>query len=612
MTFDDGIMSNTNEEPARQSDLVESAGLTWLTQRGAITAELAQWARTVSGVNESPLEALKGKISWSDLHEAAIIEGRRISVVRLVELPEWTTILNDAGGDLGCAKRSQGVAVIANDKEPGASDQIRCFIVHAKEAPAHEVAAAVVLVLAAGYHHAGSIAVEREVVANVYGEWDGRGKKPANRAGGETAELHAEFDDICEASIDLKASDIHISSTGNTADIRVRVDGEIEHFRELTAQHALELCASIYNTLTESSSVKDSFNYKKALDATIERSLKQGLYRFRFSNMPKAPSGFAVTLRIIPIGVTTRRQTPEQLGYSPDQALALERMFAKTAGLILFAGTTGSGKSTSMANLLRKVAEDRPGKKIRSVEEPVEFVIPGVDQHPVTRISGDRSDFLIMLRQLMRADPDIIMVGEIRDGDTADLAIQAVRSGHLCVSTIHADGAPICYDRLVGMGINRLDLASVNLIAGLVYQKLVPILCTSCRVPFANVRNSRARVSDELIARVIAATGGDTDGIYFRSEGGCEACRHRGAVGRTVCAEILRPSPDMLNAIASGDSRTLWKLWRKTIRNDDQHNMIGRTAFEHALAKMSQGIVSPEDVEKEFHFLDETLYEGLE
>lgn len=593
-------------------DLPGAVGLSWLTERGIITPEVAQWARTVAGVTDSPLEVLKGKVSWADLHEAAILDGAPLPVVRLVELPEWTTILNDEGGPLGCSMRAQRVAVIANDKEPTANGVLRCFVVHAHDAPQHEVAAAVVLVLAAGHHHAGTISVEREIVANAYGEWDGRGKKSANRAGGDTADLHAEFDEICERAIDLKASDIHIASTGNTADIRVRVDGELEHFRELTAKHALELCASIYNTLTESSSVKDGFNHNKPLDASIERSLRQGLYRFRFSNMPKAPSGFSVTLRIIPIGVTTRRQSPEQLGYSADQAHALERMFAKTAGLILFAGTTGSGKSTSMANLLRKVAEDRPGKKIRSVEEPVEFVIPGVDQHPVTRISGDRSDFLIMLRQLMRADPDIIMVGEIRDGDTAELAIQAVRSGHLCVSTIHADGAPICYDRLVGMGINRLDLASVNLIAGLVYQKLVPLLCQECRVPFANVHNSRARVGDDLIDRVRRVTRGNLDSIYFRAEGGCDACRQRGAVGRTVCAEILRPTPDMLNAVATGDSRALWKLWRKTIRQDDPQLMVGRTAFEHALAKMSQGLVSPEDVESEFHYLDEALYEGLE
>lgn len=608
-------MNATDElqDPGKQesNDQVEVDGLDWLVQKGALNHEVAMWARSVAVLNESPLEVLRGKVSWSDLHEACIREGRPLSVVRLAELPEWTTILNDEDGALGYKKRVQRIAVIANDKEVS-DGPMRCFIVHAPEATKHEINAALVQILLTGYHYAGSIEVPRELVANVYGEWDGRGKRSANRAGGDVAALHAEFDEICERAIDLKASDIHIASTGNTADIRVRVDGELEHFKELTATQALELCASIYNTLTESTSVKDSFNHNKPLDASVERSLRQGLYRFRFSNMPKAPSGFAVTLRIIPIGVTTKRQSPEQLGYSTDQAVTLERMFAKTAGVILFAGTTGSGKSTSMANFLRKVAEDLPGKKIRSVEEPVEFVIPGVDQHPVTRNSGDRSDFLIMLRQLMRADPDIIMVGEIRDGDTAELAIQAVRSGHLCVSTIHADGAPICYDRLVGMGIGRLDLASVNLVAGLVYQKLVPLLCTSCKVPYAQIRSSRARVSDDLIQRVERVTGGDVANIYFRAEGGCDQCRQRGATGRTVCAEILRPSPEMLNAISVGDSRTLWRLWRKTIRHDRPDDMTGRTAFEHALYKMRNGLVSPEDVERDFHFLDESLYEGLE
>lgn len=579
----------------------------WLVDRKLVPLDEALRACVAAeGQGKDPLSYLKGKVSLADLHEAAMHARQALPVHRLADVPEWTIVLNDAGGDLGSAMRNPDLAIVANDKESG-RDQLRCFILHTPAVSRPDISAAVTSIIGARYHMAGRIEVPAEVLAVLYGEWEGRGRKGYVK-GASDAALHAEFDDICEAAIKLRASDIHISSTGNTGAIHVRIDGELEHFRELTAEHALALCSSVYNTLSEASSVKESFNPAKPLDSAVERPLRAGLHRFRFSSMPMAPAGFDVTLRIIPIGVIARRQSAEDLGYSPDQAHALERMFARSSGMVLFAGTTGSGKSTSMANLIWKMAEERPGKKIRTVEEPVEIVIPGAYQHPVTRMHGDKRDFLIMLRQLLRADPDVIMIGELRDGDTAEIAIQAVRSGHLCVSTIHADGAPICYDRMVGMGVSRLDMASVNLIAGLIYQKLVAVLCPHCKIPATDVDARAAGLEAERLARVRLVNGGHLDNIFVRDPTGCPRCRHRGVMGRTVCAEILRPTPQMLGAVASGDSRQLWRLWRATINRANPEDMTGRTAFEHALHKMRKGLLSPEDIEREFHFLDEAEF----
>lgn len=545
-------------------------------------------------------------IDQGDLIQAASKAGLSPTCSRLADLPPWNCILNDEGQELaGSGRRDPSLAIIHNNQDRTR----RCFLVVVEGAPQSKIQASIAKAVGKRYLVAAQIVVKQELLDVLYAEWDSRSSSKLDSAVDE-ADLHREFDRIALEAFNRGASDVHISCARGRGSIHLRVHGELEHYMDMTEEHTVMLCTSIYNTLTEAGSTKEGFNPLITQDAVIERNYKEGMIRFRYSGLPIAPSGFDVTLRIIPIGVTAKRKSALELGYSPDQDEALERIFSHSSGLILFAGTTGSGKSTSVASMLAKVAEERPGKKIRTVEEPVEYRIEGTYQTPVKRIKGDSSDFLTVLRQILRADPDITMVGEIRDSDTADLAIQAVRSGHLCVSTLHADGAPICYDRLAGMGISRLDMASVGLVVALIYQKLVPVLCDACKVPSDSILSAGNFRNLQILDRAEKAIG-TTEGLFFRSSSGCAKCGHRGVTGRTVCAEILRPTPKMLKAVASSDSNELWQLWRETINENDPSDMTGRTAFEHAIWKMRQGIVSPVDVEAEFRYLDESPFEGL-
>ncbi|OGU24402.1 MAG: hypothetical protein A2580_08675 [Hydrogenophilales bacterium RIFOXYD1_FULL_62_11] len=546
----------------------------------------------------------QGDATRGDVIEVMLKQGLKPGTLeRKSDLPEWDVVLNDAGQKLGVgAARDPNMAIVANET----GKNRRCFFFAGPAATQKGIQNAIAKVLPHGYRMGGVLQVTDELLKIVYNQWDLANQSGRRKA--DDSELQKEFDEIGLDAVRMKASDIHISVTAKGAEIKFRVHGELEYYRDITAERAHALCSSIYNTLAEQGSTKDGFMPEKMQDAVIERHFDVGMVRFRYSGLPIAPSGFDVTLRVIPIGVEARRKEMHELGYSGDQCDVLERIFSYSSGLILFAGTTGSGKSTTMASMLGKVAEDRPGKKIRTVEEPVEYKIAGVYQSPVKRLKGDKSDFLNALRQILRADPDILGVGEIRDGDTADLAIQAVRSGHLCVSSIHADSAPICYDRLIGMGINRLDLCSVGLVGGLIYQRLVQVLCPNCKTPADEAYMAPGDPMERVLGRVEKVLG-SLDGIYVRNTEGCPECEQRGVIGRTVCAEILRPTQPMLKAISDGDSRTLWKLWRQQIDEKDDSKMMGRTAFEHAMWKMKQGYVSPESVEREFHFLDERPWE---
>lgn len=545
----------------------------------------------------------------ADIYAALWRQRVDISIEKLADLPEWNQILNDAEGPMGVTKRDASFACLTHSDEsanwPRSSPrQIPYFVLCTREAR-DSIALKTVTTQSAvlGYAPIGYLYASQELLQALYDTYDAQrgGGRIARAASADDDGLHREYDEIAHAAFKRGSSDIHITNQFGRAYIKFRVHGLLEDYRDLPTEKVMRLMASAYNTLTEEGSTKDGYNSARCQDAVIERTFPEGLVRFRYSGMPLAPNGADHTLRIIPIGVAAKRKSMADLGYSPDQCDALDRIFGNSSGLIAFVGTTGSGKSTTMANKLMAVAAAHPGKKIRTIEEPVEYRIEGAYQTPVVRVYGDKRDFMTVMRAVLRADPDILGIGETRDYDTAELVLHAVRSGHLAVTSIHAESALGVYDRLASMGISRLDLASVGLVAGFVYQKLIPVLCPDCKVPVKDlVDNKRLH---PLFRRIEVAAGG-TDGIYFHRENGCAKCSSRGVIGRTVCAEILRPTKKMLKPIAESDSLGLWEMWRST-RRTDPADMTGRTAMEHAIWKMTQGIVDPSHVEDAFKFLDE-------
>lgn len=575
-----------------------------LVRLGRITSEEADRAQDSARKNGLAIEEalLRSNIATkADVLEAVYELGAVLEAGMLTDLPEWTVVLNDAGQELGQAgARDQDTAIIFNSKDQ--HKRVFCLSVgHLGDQAKMHLRSKV---RRAGYKVAGQIHVTRDLMDLVYGRWDKI--RSGNGEGESESKLHEKFDSIGRLALELKASDIHISNTIDGANVSMRVHGDLQKIEELSTEFATALVSSVYNTLVTGDSTKEGFNPQRNQDGAIERVFDGKMVRFRYSGLPLSPSGFDVTLRVIPIDVDERTVTLAELGYSPDQQEQFGRMFGRSSGLILIAGTTGSGKSTTLANQLEHLASSRPGKKIRTVEEPVEYRMRGVFQTPVKRVAGFDDPFLETLRQLLRSDPDVLGVGEIRDSITAELAIHAVRSGHLVASTLHADGASICFERLIGMGVGRQSLAQINLVAGFVYQKLPQVLCADCAIEATDVvRGPMSPETEAMMNRLKVIQGGNLLGIYVRNPRGCPRCNGRGVVGRTVCAEIMRPTPEMVAAVAAADSMGLWKAWRAQIKHDEPDNMTGRTAFEHAIYKMRQGIISPESIESEFHYLDE-------
>lgn len=417
----------------------------------------------------------------------------------------------------------------------------------------------------------------------------------------ELSDAQRKFDEMAQDALRFNASDIHITVNEGHAKIAFRINGRLIPQRTLQRATAEAICKAIYNTFAETGSTKEGFNPNRPLDGMIERKFASGRVRFRFSSLPIAPSGFDVTLRVIHVEATEMRSLAE-LGYEPEQIDLIRRMFAYSSGMIIVAGATGAGKSTTLATVLRDLAESKPFKKVRTVEEPVEIRIPNVAQTPVLRLNDDGNDFLLMLRQMMRSDPDVIMIGEIRDHDTAALAFNAVRTGHLCATTIHASSVIQTYQRLIGLGVDINDLATYGMILGIIAQTLVPVPCRHCAVPVTVAQ-------DEAAERARKVFGNHAQRVLI--EVGCAKCNFTGIVGRTVAAEVMRARDGRLfDALRIRNLNEVEKVIRGERRYGDIEDILsgglaGRTAFEHALLKCYRGEVGVKGVEDQFHLLDE-------
>ncbi|MBT4936303.1 type II/IV secretion system protein [Candidatus Peregrinibacteria bacterium] len=232
-------------------------------------------------------------------------------------------------------------------------------------------------------------------------------------------------------------------------------------------------------------------------------------------------------------------KTIEDLGYEDYAAKIIEKNLKRTYGMVLMTGPTGSGKSTTLFAMLSSY--DPFKYNISTLEDPIEYFIPGVNQSQVNPEIG--YDFPDGLRSLVRQDPDIIMVGEIRDKVTASLAVNAAITGHLVFSTLHANSAAGTVQRLMNMGVDPfLVVSALNLI---VSQRLVRKICPQCRQEFSPDAQTLGRVRREMSS----IPGMDQNPFIFYKGAGCDLCRGEGYIGRISIYELLELSEDISHAI---------------------------------------------------------------
>ncbi|HXE71780.1 MAG TPA: GspE/PulE family protein [Candidatus Nitrosotenuis sp.] len=366
-------------------------------------------------------------------------------------------------------------------------------------------------------------------------------------------------------AIQMKASDIHVEPQEGCLRVRYRIDGVLRNMCELPR----ELQSAVLSRLKLAAGM-DISERRRPQDGRARIRVGGRVVDLRVSSMPSF-YGEMVVLRVLDRAVGL--PTLEQLGFLPHDLERFRRLLANSQGILLITGPTGSGKTSTLYASLNHL--NNIGQNIVTIEDPIEFQLAGIGQTQVNPRAG--VVFSNALRTILRQDPDIIMVGEIRDVETAQVAVQAAQTGHLVLSTLHTNSAPATLTRLGQMGVAPYETASSLL--GVTAQRLVRRICPHCQVEVTPPAS--------LLDYLAEATGSPLPGRYWQGQG-CELCASTGFQGRCGLFEILSLSAAVKDLLFRGAPETEVE---KAARREGMHTLL-----EDGLLKVAAGITSLSEV----------------
>ncbi len=366
------------------------------------------------------------------------------------------------------------------------------------------------------------------------------------------------------------ASDVHFEPQEDSLLVRFRVDGVLQEVQRIPKR----MMAGVVTRLKVLAKL-DIAERRKPQDGRISLNAAAAgrMLDVRVATLPTV-EGESIVMRLL--DKSKRAPTLEELGMSDEMRTQLELLIRKPTGALLVTGPTGSGKSTTLYAALTDI--NRPEINIITVEDPVEYRLQGVNQVQINIKAG--LTFAAALRSILRSDPDVVMVGEIRDGETAKISIEAALTGHLVLSTLHTNDAPQALTRLNEMGVEPFLTGAA--VSAVLAQRLARKLCTHCCEMYT------PNTDDLLKARVSPEVAAASDGMVFYRKKGCPRCNQTGYKGRIGVYQLLTMS-EQLESLAV----------TKASREDIERAAIGegmRTLWDDGLAKVAAGLTSIEEL----------------
>ncbi len=369
---------------------------------------------------------------------------------------------------------------------------------------------------------------------------------------------------IVSTAVRERASDIHLVPFESTLQLRYRIDGLLQE----KPPPPRNLHAALVSRIKIMADMNIAERFMPQ-DGHIQIHHRGTRVDIRVGTMPTV-YGESLVMRLLE--KSNSPLTAAELGLDPERSALLARLVEKPHGLFLATGPTGSGKTTSLYSILRSIYT--PELKILTIEDPVEYELPGVAQIPVR--PGRGFTFATGLRAILRQDPDVVMVGEIRDSETAEIAIRAALTGHQVFSTLHTNDATGAVTRLLDMGVEAFLISSA--LEGVLAQRLLRRICQNCR--------AESPVAPSLREQMETLSGGKIEGPFYRG-GGCEECRGTGYRGRVGVFELLPITNELRELI-------LQKRSNVELKAAAQQKML--TMHEDALRKASAGITTLEEI----------------
>jgi type IV pilus assembly protein PilB len=382
----------------------------------------------------------------------------------------------------------------------------------------------------------------------------------------EAAPIIDLVDLVVKSAIKSKASDVHVEPMEKGVLIRHRLDGLLKEVMELPKWVHEGLIARL-----KIMAGMDIAEKRLPQDGRLRSTAEDGTeVDFRVSSL-RTLFGEKIVMRVL----DHRKGVPslEEIGMSASALEEVRAFLRHQHGMILVVGPTGSGKTTTLSSALRAVQSEKTN--IITIEDPIEYQIPGVNQ---TQINEKiKLTFASALRSILRQDPDVILLGEIRDGETAKIAMQAAQTGHLVLSTLHTDNAPSVVTRLMDLGAESYVIASA--LVGVVAQRLVRRLCVHCR---------RQYTPPADVLRSLNIAEADAAAIPFYKSVGCDQCNHTGYRGRIGIYEVMKITDKLRRLITI-----------KSTEDQLREAAVGGgmiTLGEDGLAKVKSGITTPEEL----------------
>jgi general secretion pathway protein E len=370
---------------------------------------------------------------------------------------------------------------------------------------------------------------------------------------------------IITRAIEMRASDIHFEPFEDQFRVRYRIDGVLHDVESPPKRFQAAIVSRV--------KIMAKLNIAERRlpqDGRIMLRVKGQEIDFRVASIPTI-HGESVVLRILE--KSSILLDIEKLGFPEDTLAEFKGLIQSPHGIILVTGPTGSGKTTTLYCVLQKI--NAPDKKIITVEDPVEYQLKGINQIQVKPSIG--LTFANALRSIVRQDPDVILIGEIRDSETAEIAIHSALTGHLVLSTLHTNDAPSAVTRLIDMGMEDYLLSST--IIGILAQRLVRIACPFCQIPYS---------PDPAILREMKLDEQALSRLSIREVKGCEKCSHTGYWGRAGIFEFL-PVTDQIQRLIleKRDANIIKEVARKSGM---------RTLREDGWMKVKQGVTTISEV----------------